>query len=506
VSWWPWEHSEDVEAIVVPDGRDEAEVAQAEGADAVAEPRESRDADAEEWVDEPFGHFVEVEPGDEPSDAIGSTVAQAVVRRGLRWPWGRRAVQDVTAQEDRTAEAVDECVDHEDAHAEMELVAAAPDAVASTQLNLLDDVPEVVDAAQQRPRRVYRSLHRSRKLGRIGRMASTPASSRVVRGLSRVGRLLRIAGLVVLTVVVLMAALYGLVVGVNAFARWNARRVAAQSGPVASNTLNNVLIIGVRDGQAVGFAALKAERASRRVLGIAIPDGAFVEVPGQGFERLADSYVQGPEISRDAVSNYLMVQFGSYVVVSGDAYQAIMKNQDVSGVMAQVQATDLTAAEQADLTKYFSGVKTKDVWLVPLPVKPISVGDQQYFEPQRQQIADLLLKWWGVKIEQEKSMPRVIVYNGVGTPGIAGKAAQQLIRKGYRVVDSGNADNFKHKTTLVLLYHGTEADAQSVRDILGAGQVAVQSAPQDMADIIVIIGADYRPPADVTEVTQTLTP
>ena len=97
----------------------------------------------------------------------------------------------------------------------------------------------------------------------------------------------------------------------------------------------------------------------------------------------------------------------------------------------------------------------------------------------------------------------MVVYNGVGTPGIAGKAAQQLIRKGFRVVDSGNADKFDYKTTQVLLYHGTDADAQAVRDALGVGEIKVQSAPQELTDMIVIIGADYQPPAGELESRRT---
>jgi hypothetical protein len=299
---------------------------------------------------------------------------------------------------------------------------------------------------------------------------------------------------VILIVVVLLGALFGIVVGVNAFARWNARRIASTTVAGATAAANNLLIIGVRDGVAVGFTALKAERASNRVLGIAIPDGAFVEVPGQGFERIGSSFLTGPGVSKDTVSNYLGVPFRRYVVVDGDTYQAFLRDQNVAGLMQKVSATDLTASERASFVSYFATVKTKDVWIASLPVKPVAVGDQRYFEPQRAQVADLLLQWWGVRVSQEKSTPRVIVYNGVGTPGLAGLAAQQLIRTGLRVVNSGNAQNFDYTTTQILLYHGTQADAEAVRSALGAGEIIVQSAPQEVADMIVIIGADYRPP------------
>jgi hypothetical protein len=306
----------------------------------------------------------------------------------------------------------------------------------------------------------------------------------------------KVAVTVVAIIVVLMGALYGTVIGVNAFARWNALRLANAAGASTATVGTNLLVIGVKDGVAVGFTALKAERANNRVLGIAIPEGAFVEVPGQGFERIGASYTTGASVSMDTVTNYLGVAFRRYIVVDGDTYQALLASQNVAGLMAKVTGTDLTAPERASFLGYFATVKTKDVWIVPLPVKPVAVGDQRYFEPQRAQVADLLLQWWGVKVSEQKSTPRVIVYNGVGTPGLAGLAAQQLIRSGFSVVNSGNAQNFGYKTTQILLYHGTQADAEAVRSSLGVGQIVVQSAPQDLTDMIVIIGSDYRPPID----------
>jgi hypothetical protein len=57
---------------------------------------------------------------------------------------------------------------------------------------------------------------------------------------------------------------------------------------------------------------------------------------------------------------------------------------------------------------------------------------------------------------------RVIVYNGSGEPGVAGEAAQVLIRRGYRVVDTKNADNFDYDTTqIVVQSRGTSRGARA---------------------------------------------
>jgi hypothetical protein len=304
-------------------------------------------------------------------------------------------------------------------------------------------------------------------------------------------------------IVLLLGAVYALPLladGINWLVRWNKVRSVTATA-VALPAQDNLLVIGVSDGVVVGFVALKAERSSGKVLGIAIPDGAFVEVPGQGFERVGASYLGGPQVSEDAISNFFGVPFRKYVVVDGTAYQALLRNQDVSALMQSVTSTDLTSPEREAFTAYFASVEKAGVWIAPLPVKPVAVGDQRYFEPQKKEIADLLLKWWGVQAGSTQSAPRVIVYNGVGTPGLAGVAAQQLIRAGFRIVDSANAGNFDYKTTEIHLFHGTQADADNVRASLGAGRVIVESAPQELTDMIVIVGADYRPPtSDISTV------
>ncbi|MBU4555860.1 MAG: LytR C-terminal domain-containing protein, partial [Actinobacteria bacterium] len=127
--------------------------------------------------------------------------------------------------------------------------------------------------------------------------------------------------------------------------------------------------------------------------------------------------------------------------------------------------------------------------------KPINLGEQTYFEPQRAEIADLVKTWWGVDIGVEDNVTRVIVYNGAGVPGIAGLAAQQLIRAGYRVVDTQNADTFGYATTKVIVQNGSLSSADGLVKTLGVGDVSQKAADQQVADIIVIIGKDYVPPA-----------
>jgi hypothetical protein len=345
----------------------------------------------------------------------------------------------------------------------------------------------------------YRASRRGSKAARQAKRAIR--QHKVVEGMDSVGRTTRNAAFVGLmgvgAVVFVLVALLVAAVSVNALARWNAKRIAARHDAPTQAELKareNVLLISVKSGKATGFLAVRVDDKQNQIFGIAIPDGAFIEVPGQGFERVGDSYLAGPDVSMSAISNFLSVTFNRYVVVPEATYQKALQEQTMKDVMKAAIKSNLSAADTADLTKSFNDTPTEDVALVPLTVKPITLGSETYFEPQRKELIDLVESWWGVKMSEADNVVRLIVYNGAGTPGVAGEAAQQLIRGGFRVVDTKNADNFNYKQTQIVVQDKDMAAGDAVRKVLGVGKVIDQVSDQDVADVIVIIGKDYKPP------------
>ena len=301
-------------------------------------------------------------------------------------------------------------------------------------------------------------------------------------------------GALVLCVVLLWVA----AIAINGVARWNAKRVAAIESPNGSaedQARDNLLVIAVSEGNATGFLALRVVPDQEQVFGIAIPDAAFMEVPGQGFERIGDSYGGGPETSLAAVTNFFTVPFRSYLTVETELYQSALTSQNVTGLFVEPGATNLSAEAIERWRSAIAEIPVANVALVPMPVKPINVGSQSYFEPQREEIADLIEAWWGVAIDAEDRVSRVIVYNGSGIPGIAGQAAQVLIRSGFRVVDTKNADSFDYLETQIIVESGDPAEGERAREALGTGVVLEQPSEQQVADIIIIIGSDFEPPA-----------
>ncbi|MDZ4063235.1 MAG: LytR C-terminal domain-containing protein, partial [Coriobacteriia bacterium] len=218
-----------------------------------------------------------------------------------------------------------------------------------------------------------------------------------------------------------------------------------------------------------------------------------------GFERIGDSYQAGPDVSLAAATNFFTVPFNTYVEITPEAYQTALTSQSMSGIMTESSPSNLSAEEKKRWIAALDAASSDQVALVPMPVKPITLGSQTYFEPQRAEVSDLVEQWWGVSISDTDDATRVILYNGSGTPGVAGKAAQQLIRNGVRVVDTKNTDRFDYKKTQVIVQNGDGALGEEIKRVLGVGVVTVQPADQKVADVIVIIGKDYKPPAGATE-------
>ncbi|HSK46932.1 MAG TPA: LytR C-terminal domain-containing protein [Coriobacteriia bacterium] len=347
----------------------------------------------------------------------------------------------------------------------------------------------------------YRSTRRGSKALKQAKKAEK--QHRIVTGAQRTGRTAR--NVLIVTVQVLAALTLGALVLlfaamlINQAVRWNAQRVASKDSAVAQleqRARENVVIIGADGEKASGFLALRVDQKGGQVFGIAIPDGAFLDVPGQGFERIGDAYPAGPEVVVSSVANYLTVPFRSYIVVPSRVYRDAIRRQVVRGLPEAAVSSNLSDDEIAALSAQLAKVPQKNVALVPMPVKPIKLGDQTYFEPQKAEVADLLKSWWGVDPSKGAQATRAVIYNGAGKPGIAGEAAQQLIRSGIRVIDTQNADSFDYDTTKIIVRRGDVQRGNKVRDVLGVGDVSSDPSSQDVTDLIVIIGKDYRPAAD----------
>jgi anionic cell wall polymer biosynthesis LytR-Cps2A-Psr (LCP) family protein len=93
---------------------------------------------------------------------------------------------------------------------------------------------------------------------------------------------------------------------------------------------------------------------------------------------------------------------------------------------------------------------------------------------------------------------RVLVLNGVGTPGIGEKVRAKLVPAGFVFVASRNNATFGVQKTRVLVKEATpqaQAVGEKVAKALGVPLDSVQTAEiGSIADIVVVVGADFKTP------------
>lgn len=92
---------------------------------------------------------------------------------------------------------------------------------------------------------------------------------------------------------------------------------------------------------------------------------------------------------------------------------------------------------------------------------------------------------------------RVLVLNGVGTPGLGEAVRAKLVPAGFVFAGSDNAPRFGYPTTQVLVPEATpEAQALGERVATALGLPGLQIGTQEfgtVADVVVVVGADFRP-------------
>lgn len=113
----------------------------------------------------------------------------------------------------------------------------------------------------------------------------------------------------------------------------------------------------------------------------------------------------------------------------------------------------------------------------------LQVDDAEAFVDER-------MPWLRI-VEGER--PRVEVLNGTGRVGITGPVAAALVKGGYRVVRTDNADDLDVRETRVVGHTVDNQDAAlAVRELLGFGEVRIeQRQPSLVVDITVIVGDDF---------------
>jgi len=136
-----------------------------------------------------------------------------------------------------------------------------------------------------------------------------------------------------------------------------------------------------------------------------------------------------------------------------------------------------------------------------LPTRPLDSGGTVTAlvldpEPAKALVANLLAG--SLPKQREGGQVRVLVQNGVGTPGLGEGARTRLVDAGFTYVNGGNAASFGQSASVVLIKDAGAAARREGGDVataLGLPDTSLRIAAQgqSIADVVVILGADYKP-------------
>ena len=164
----------------------------------------------------------------------------------------------------------------------------------------------------------------------------------------------------------------------------------------------------------------------------------------------------------------------------------------------------VSTLELPRLAEFLIGLATDDeagqLQYDTLPVIPIDPGGGvtafRVDAPRLEPLVDRLLAD-SVPPGVREGGNRVLVLNGVGTPGLGEAVRAKLAPAGFVFVGSRNAPEFGYQTTQVLVPEAT-AEAQAlgerVAEALGVPPTSVGTQEiGTVADVVVLVGADFAP-------------
>lgn len=272
-----------------------------------------------------------------------------------------------------------------------------------------------------------------------------------------------------------------------------------------------------------------ARNALADLMGVTIDGSWVLDVPS--FQQVVDQeggvqvtvdvvVLQGRTVLLQPGANRLngaqAVQYASYLARGEQEQTRLARLQAVlDGVITGLPSKpdtlvrslgpgSLSTLASTTLSDVLTGLKKDDaangLQYRSLPVIPVAAGtDDIVFRidaPATTQLVDELLAQ-SIPAGARETGNRVLVLNGVGTPGLGALVRDRLVPAGFVFVASRNAPSFGYRTTQVLVKDAsTEGAALGARvaKALGVPVSSVMTSDQigTIADVVVIVGKDFK--------------
>ncbi len=261
-------------------------------------------------------------------------------------------------------------------------------------------------------------------------------------------------------------------------------------GPeLASLTLTNSLGIRIDSVVALEPGDLSAALSTAITVDLPVP---LIVSEGDSGRVLAKS---GRADRSPAVAETILVTRGSgdeleWLQRQAAVWEAVLAEIDADpGLAGRLVGRSASAAASTELLVAAAG---GDVAVTAVPVSRVAVGGPDAgYTLAGEAAATFVVQRLGHLVLRE-DRPRVEVLNGNGLVGTTRVVAHELVRRGYRIIKTDNADAFDYgETQVVAQGRDNRAVGDEVLRILGSGELLLEiRAPSAVVDISIIIGAD----------------
>lgn len=282
------------------------------------------------------------------------------------------------------------------------------------------------------------------------------------------------------------------------------------------------------DGGEVAFITIVAAGGDIDPVALGVPSYTMANIPGYGLGTVGDAVMlQDPGMVAGAVENILGVRVDSWAgssladlgaivdavggidvgertfdgaqavqylrrggddVISAE-FQFLAWQEVLAGILAAVDGRPgVLAALPPEVATVLTEAGSGGAEVLELPVEDIGSG---LARPDSSALATIVSERF-VPTSKVEGDVRLVILNGEGTPGIGERVARVLVPSGFRLVSSLNAPTFDVQETQIVASNEDFLDeAEVARDLLGVGQVFLGEQPTGVADVTVVIGADF---------------
>ena len=181
----------------------------------------------------------------------------------------------------------------------------------------------------------------------------------------------------------------------------------------------------------------------------------------------------------------------TWLTRQGDVWEAMLAGGASEPDLFRRMAADAIGDGEAALGVLSAAGESAVLTVVPaIRIEP--TGGEERYQLSGEIAADFVADSFAYLRIGEEPRDRVEVLNGNGQIGSTRPVAGTLIRQGYRVILTDNADRLDYADTRIIA-HGREHQqaALSVREIIGRGEVSVEvRQPSGVVDVTIIVGRD----------------